>query len=182
MPPLFSLLAYHQGPRHKLGPVFACSPRGPASDVGLTSRRRAWRKRRSLLPDSFSKSLITHYAHPTHLPTRLPRTGKGTLLWLSFPVPCTVGPDPGGPRGRNHGHVIVKKMEKEKDWQESGKRGSVRSKNSSKEIREYTEEQQWAHSLTTASINSMQRFSSGLVSQYWRNNSRPIGCFSHRLV
>lgn len=35
--PPFSFLTYLQGPRHKLGPVFACSLRGPASDVGLIS-------------------------------------------------------------------------------------------------------------------------------------------------
>lgn len=89
IPPPFSLLAYLQGPRHKLGPVFACSPRGPASDVGLTSWRSTWRKGRGLLFDSLSKSLITPYAHPTHHPMLLPRAGKGPspdfpLLFLAL--------------------------------------------------------------------------------------------------
>lgn len=47
--PPFSFLAYLQRLRHKLRPVFACSLRGPASDVGLTSWRSAQRKGRGLL-------------------------------------------------------------------------------------------------------------------------------------
>lgn len=36
--------------------------------------------------------------------------------------------------------------------------------------------------LTTASMNSMHRLSSCLVSQYWRKSRRPMGCLSQRLV
>lgn len=79
MIPPFFFLTYLQGPRHKLRPVFACSPRGPASDVGLTSWRSAW-SRGGVCSDSLSKSLITLDAHPM----LLPRDGKGPSTDFPF--------------------------------------------------------------------------------------------------
>lgn len=85
---LFSFLAFLEGPRHKLRPVFACSLGGPVSDVGLTSWRSACRKGRVCLLDSLCKLLITPYARPTHHLVLLPRAGQGLTTFFSFSLLC----------------------------------------------------------------------------------------------